>query len=155
MSQNKCVLTIHSWIRVHSSVVPILKGLYTARLLYFHIFGLLLGISLSVATKHYPKQYSIDTWYYYMCLCMFWLLAVGNALSQSTITSDNTHLPLLYYCECNKIPPLWSSGHSSCLQIQRSWVRFPPQPDFPRSTESGTGSAKPREYNWGTTWKKK
>jgi hypothetical protein len=27
-------------------------------------------------------------------------------------------------------PPLWSSGLSSLLQIQRSWVRFPALPDF-------------------------
>jgi hypothetical protein len=27
-------------------------------------------------------------------------------------------------------PPLWSSGQTSCLQSQRSWVRFPALPDF-------------------------
>jgi hypothetical protein len=44
-------------------------------------------------------------------------------------------------------PPLWSSGESSWLQIQRSPVRFPALPDFLRSNASGTGSARPCEYN--------
>jgi hypothetical protein len=34
-------------------------------------------------------------------------------------------------------------------------VRFPALPDFLRSSESGTGSTQPREYNWGVTSKKK
>jgi hypothetical protein len=49
-------------------------------------------------------------------------------------------------------PPLWSSGQSFWLQIQRSWVRFPALPDFLRSSGSGTGSTQPREDNGGATW---
>jgi hypothetical protein len=52
-------------------------------------------------------------------------------------------------------PPLWSSGHSFWLQIQRSRVRFPALPDILRSRGSGTGSTQPREENWGATWMKK
>ena len=37
-------------------------------------------------------------------------------------------------------PPLWSSGQSFWLQIQRSRVRFPALPDFLSSSGSGTGS---------------
>jgi hypothetical protein len=37
-------------------------------------------------------------------------------------------------------PPLWSSGQSSRLQIQRSRVRFPALPEFLSSSGSGTGS---------------
>jgi hypothetical protein len=33
-------------------------------------------------------------------------------------------------------------------------VRFPTLPDFLRSSGSGTGSTRPREYNRGSTWKK-
>jgi hypothetical protein len=49
-------------------------------------------------------------------------------------------------------PPLWSSGQSSWLQIQRP-LRFPAQPNFLRSSGSGTGSTQPREDNWDATWK--
>jgi hypothetical protein len=55
-----------------------------------------------------------------------------------------------YYCLRFKTPsledqvpvfisPLWSSGQSTWLQIQRSRVRFPALPDFLRSSGSGTG----------------
>jgi hypothetical protein len=43
--------------------------------------------------------------------------------------------------------PLWSRGHSSSLQIQRSRVRFPTLQDYLRSGGSGTGSTQPREDN--------
>jgi hypothetical protein len=36
-----------------------------------------------------------------------------------------------------------------------SRTRFPVLPYFLRSSESGTGSTQPCEYNWGVTWKKK
>jgi hypothetical protein len=45
------------------------------------------------------------------------------------------------------VTPLWSSGQSSWLQIQRSRVPFPVLPDFLRSSGSGTGSTQPREDN--------
>ena len=44
-------------------------------------------------------------------------------------------------------PPLWSSGQSFWLQIERSRVRFPALPDFLSSSGSGTGSTQPREVN--------
>jgi hypothetical protein len=44
-------------------------------------------------------------------------------------------------------PPLWSSCHSSWLQIQRTRVRFPALPNFLRSSGSRTGSTQPREHN--------
>jgi hypothetical protein len=50
------------------------------------------------------------------------------------------------------VSPLWSSGQSSWLQIQRSRVWFPALPDYLRSSGSGTGSTQPREYNWGPNW---
>jgi hypothetical protein len=44
-------------------------------------------------------------------------------------------------------PPLWSSGQSFWLQIQRSRVLFPALPDFLSSIGSGTGFTQPREVN--------
>ena len=44
-------------------------------------------------------------------------------------------------------PPLWSSGQSFWLQIERYRVRFPALPDFLSSSGSGTGSTQPREVN--------
>jgi hypothetical protein len=52
-------------------------------------------------------------------------------------------------------PPLWSSGKSFWLQIQRSRVLFPALSDFLRSGGSGTGSTQPREDKWAVTWMKK
>jgi hypothetical protein len=46
-----------------------------------------------------------------------------------------------------KGPPLFSSGQSSWLQIQRSRVRIQALPDFPSSGGSGTGSGQPLENN--------
>ena len=42
-------------------------------------------------------------------------------------------------------PPLWSSGQSFWLQIQRSRVRIPALPDFLSDSGSGTGCTQPRE----------
>jgi len=43
------------------------------------------------------------------------------------------------------IPPLWYSGQSFWLQMQRSRVRSPALLDFLSSSGSGTGSTQPRE----------
>jgi len=51
----------------------------------------------------------------------------------------------LYVMYDNNRPPLWSSGQSFWLQIQRSRVRSPARPDFLSSGGSGTGSTQPRE----------
>ena len=52
-----------------------------------------------------------------------------------------------YVILSNSGPPLWSSGQSLWLQIQRSRVRFPALPDFLSNSGSGTGSTQPREVN--------
>jgi hypothetical protein len=46
--------------------------------------------------------------------------------------------------------PLWSSGHSSWLQIRRPG--FDSRHYQKNSSGSGTGSTQPREYNWRATW---
>ena len=49
------------------------------------------------------------------------------------------------YLYIRRRPPLWSSGQSFWLQIQRSRVRSPALPDFLSSSGSGTGSIQPHE----------
>jgi hypothetical protein len=61
-------------------------------------------------------------------------------------TQNNTNTELTQI-DIRAGPPMWSSGQSSWLQIQRSLFRFPALPDFLRSSGSGTGSTQPREYN--------
>jgi hypothetical protein len=51
-------------------------------------------------------------------------------------------------------PPLWSTGQSSWLLIQRSLFRFPALRDFLSSSGSGMGSTYPRDDKWGATWKR-
>jgi len=89
-----------------------------------------------------------------------WLLASwGQFISLSICPSNRTEqlssewIKLLNFRRLR--PPLWSSGQSFWLQIQRSRVRFPALPDFLSSCWSGTGSTQPREINWGATWIKK
>ena len=69
---------------------------------------------------------------------------------------ENSVNLFLNYLQWYKVlwPPLWSSGQSFWLQIQRSRVRFQALPDFLSSSASGTGSTQPREVNWGATWTK-
>jgi hypothetical protein len=72
------------------------------------------------------------------CLYMLYFMLVRSKLEYVSVV-------------CNSItsagPPLWSSGQSFWLQIQRSRVRFPPLPDFLTSRGSGTGSTQPRDHN--------
>jgi hypothetical protein len=84
-----------------------------------------------------------------------------NKLPPHANTNSNIH-PKIPSSEQNLLfrkwivwPPLWSSGQSFWLQIQRSRVRFPTLQDFLRSRGSGTGSTQSREDKWGATWMKK
>jgi hypothetical protein len=61
------------------------------------------------------------------------------------------HITPIY---CWILPPVWCSGQSSWLQVQRSRVWFPALAEFPRRSDSGMGSTQPREYNWAT-WMEK
>jgi hypothetical protein len=66
-----------------------------------------------------------------------------------------THTKINYLINGELWPPLWSSGQSFWLQIQRTRVRFPALPDFLRSSGSGAGSTQPRKNNWGAIWMEK
>jgi hypothetical protein len=54
-----------------------------------------------------------------------------SVLLHAVVKMESTQAITLLMCLL--LPPLWSSGQSSCLHIQRSWVRFPAQPDILRS----------------------
>jgi hypothetical protein len=71
-------------------------------------------------------------------------------LNNSSFKNKNHSLVQYFYTHLNNEcwPPLWSSGQSFWLQIQRSGVRFPTLPYFLRGSGSGTGSTQPREYSW-------
>jgi hypothetical protein len=68
-----------------------------------------------------------------------------NSLTMLTILPAETQNNNIYM-------PLWSSGQSSWLQIQRPG--FDSRHYQKNSSGSGTGSTQPREYNWGATWDK-
>jgi hypothetical protein len=60
----------------------------------------------------------------------------------------------IYICYVEESrPPLYSSRVPGCKS--RGPVRFPALPDLLSSSGSGTGSAQPRWYNRGATWKEK
>jgi hypothetical protein len=58
---------------------------------------------------------------------------------------------LFWIFESLSRPPLWSSGQSSWLQLQRSRIWFSALPDS-LSNGCGMGFSQPREDNWGATW---
>ena len=64
---------------------------------------------------------------------------LGNGICFELTTAEITRFYRIHR------PPLWSSGQSFWLQIQRSQVRSPALPDFLSSSGSGTGSTQPRE----------
>ena len=74
---------------------------------------------------------------------------VAAQLLSSKVSFDipSVEITFILYARSTVGPPLWSSGQSFWLQIQRSRVRFPALPDFLSSSGSGTGSTQPREMN--------
>jgi hypothetical protein len=77
----------------------------------------------------------------------------AHAFFISSLLLDKFHIKsevglywTVYLKVCSSVgPPLWSSGQSSWLQIQRSRVRLPALPDILRGSGSGTGSTQPGE----------
>ena len=72
-------------------------------------------------------------------------IVLENQESMGHFSRDARELSNLQHIQTGS--PLWSSGQSLWLQIQRSRVRFPALPDFLSSSGSGTESTHPREVN--------
>ena len=84
--------------------------------------------------------------------CVSWIYVLNNSTNNFMVPSfrncvERSKGMSKYFCVHTSRPPLWSSGQSFWLQIQRSRVRFPALPDFLSSSGSGTGSTQPREVN--------
>jgi hypothetical protein len=78
------------------------------------------------------------------------LVRVPGYTTEMYCASCEVKIEYICYVEESR-PPLLFRGQSSWLQIQRSLVLFPALPDFLRSSESGTRSTQPREYNLEAT----
>jgi hypothetical protein len=72
----------------------------------------------------------------------FLVLTLRANIAQSSLCS---HFVPISYSSLGR-QPLWSSGQSSWLLTQRSWILFPVLPDFLSSSRSGTGSTQPCEH---------
>ena len=83
-----------------------------------------------------------DDKHVYTCNVYQLYLIAASFKESDTVSSE---VIFLFYCVTLHRLPLWSSGQSFWLQIQRSRVRYPALPDFLSSSGSGTGSTQPRE----------
>jgi len=78
-------------------------------------------------------------------ICSNNISSISSSISSRSSNSKSTKINRIN--SVSKGPPLWSSGQSFWLQIERSRVRSPALPEFLSSSGSGTGSTQPREVN--------
>ena len=125
---NARLLVSLRWTSVNSSTVP-----YFLCFLYEFVFCFVIPHLLFCCWQCHPWMH-----------CIHRHLLSRSIVHQYNSTSYNVRYITLFLkiffvvLEC--WPPLWSSGQSYWLQIQRSRVRFPALPDFLSSSGSGTGS---------------
>ena len=137
-SSARCIHSPYAFVANTRTALALLL-FFQIKLLWYESEGKSLSLQYFLYIFSYLGVYSL-TWVFTLLLRCFYLLYMLYS-----------NLSRVYCCW----PPLWSSGQSFWLQIQRSRVRSPALPDFLNSSESGTGSTQPREVNWGATWMKK
>jgi len=112
-----------------------------------------IGTDFSPCTSVFPCKYNstdfLCSWIHVtpeLCNVNKWQQCVANTSCVNTLKPLYTWMDfVIYFASIAVRPPLWSSGQSFWLQIQRSRVRYPALPDFLSSSGSGTGSTQPRE----------
>jgi hypothetical protein len=157
--------------------MSILSRLFLHSCLYHSISStILVSPFVMCSLLENPSKRNIICWVYNIFLSFFssqsphfgssqWRGYICNFMERKLYNFKHIFSKILFHnsirfikftrCIIRVRPPLWSSGHSSWLQIQRSRVRFPSLPDFLNSSGSGMGSTQPREDNWGATWMEK
>jgi hypothetical protein len=94
--------------------------------------------SLGCRPKWRNVYFAYSSLLYLLQLCQARLCNIVNILSENNYLSFHIFMQIFI----NSTDP-------------EARVRFPPLPNFLRSSGAGTGSTQPREYKWGATWKKK
>jgi hypothetical protein len=97
----------------------------------------------------FPVRYELNLCYVEESRPPLWFSGQSSWLQNGYVLFPVRYELNLCYVEESR-PPLWSEFFATDPVAR---VRFPALPEK-KSSESGTGSTQPREYNWGATWKK-